>query len=138
MTAGREWTRNTAGLLAGATSKAVDTRRRAELAIQELVVEQRPVNFSAVAERAGVSKTYLYNDAELRKRIDDLRDQRRSRTAQQRQVRVQTDASLKVVIASKDPQLALLRARVKQLEHELALARGQLYAGSAAFGPRIA
>ena len=33
------------------------------------------MNFSAVAERAGVSKTYLYNDAELRKRIDDLRDQ---------------------------------------------------------------
>jgi hypothetical protein len=138
MTAVREWTRNTAGLLAGATSKAVDTRRRAELGIQELVVEQRPVNFSAVAERAGVSKTYLYNDAELRKRVDDLRDQMRTRTAQQRQVRVQTDASLKVVIAAKDRQLALLRARVQQLEGELALARGQLYAGIATFGPPIA
>ena len=35
----------------------VDARRRAELAIHELVVEQRPVNVSALAEHAGVSKT---------------------------------------------------------------------------------
>ena len=123
MTAKREWTRNTAGLRAGATSKAVDARGRAALAIQELVVEQQPVNFSTVAERAGVSKTYLYNDADLRKRIEDLREQRHVRVAQQRQVRVQTDASLKVVIAAKDRQLALLRTRVHQLERELALAR---------------
>ena len=137
MTARREWTRNTAGLLARATSKAIDARRRAELAIQELVVEQRPVSFSAVAERAGLSKTYLYNDAALRKRIEALRDQRCIRTAQQRQARLQTDASLKVVVAAKDQQLALLRIRVKQLERELALARGQLYAASAVFGPPI-
>jgi Family of unknown function (DUF6262) len=138
MTARREWIRNMAGLLAGATSKAVDARRRAELAIQELVVEQRPLNFSTIAERASVSKTYLYNDADLRKRIEDLREQRCMRTARQRQVRVQTDASLKVVIAAKDRQLALLRARVHQLERELALARGQLYAGIATFDPPIA
>jgi Family of unknown function (DUF6262) len=137
MTAGREWTRNTAGLVARATSKAMDARRRAELAIQELVVEQRPVSFSAVAERAGVSKTYLYNGAELRKRIEDLREQRHIRMAQQRQVRVQTDASLKVVIAAKDRQLALLRTRVQQLERELALARGQLYVASSVFDSSI-
>ena len=137
MTARRAWTRNTAGLLARATSKALDARRRAELAIQELVVEQRPVSFSAVAERAGLSKTYLYNDADLRKRIEALRDRRRIRTAQQRQARLQTDASLKVVVAAKDRQLALLRTRVKQLERELALARGQLYAASAIFGPPV-
>ena len=137
MTARREWTRNTAGLRAGATSKAADARRRAELAIEELVVEQRPVNFSTIADRASVSKTYLYNDAALRKRVEALRQHGRIRTAQQRQVRVQTDASLKVVIAAKDRQLALLRARVQQLERELAVARGQLYAGIATFGPPI-
>ena len=137
MTARREWTRNTAGLLARATSKAMNARRRAELAIEELVVEQRPVSFSAVAQCAGVSKTYLYNDAALRQRIEALRDQRRIRTAQQRQARLQTDASLKVVGAAKDRQLAFLRIRVKQLERELALARGQLYAASAIFGPPI-
>jgi len=137
MTARREWTRNTAGLLARATSKAIDARRRAELAIQELVVEQRPVSFSAVAERAGLSKTYLYNDAALRKRIEALRDQRRIRTAQQRQARLQTDASLKVVVAAKDQQLALLRIRVKQLERELALARWERSCSCAVFGPPI-
>src|SRR5260370_41545330 len=107
MTACREWTRNTAGLLARATSKAMDARRRAELALQELVVEQRPVSFSAVAERAGVSKTYLYTDADLRKRLEGLRQHGRIRTAQQRQGRVQTDASLKVVIAPKGLPIAL-------------------------------
>ena len=69
MRARREWTRNTVGLLARATSKATDARRRAEHAIDGLVVEQQPVTFNAVAERAGVSKTSLYNDADLRKRI---------------------------------------------------------------------
>ena len=138
MTARREWTRNTAGLRAGATSKAADARRRAELAIEELVVEQRPVNFSTIADRASVSKTYLYNDAALRKRVEALREHGRIRTAQRRQVRVQTDASLKVVIAAKDRQLADLRARLHQLERELALARGQLYARIATFDPPIA
>jgi Family of unknown function (DUF6262) len=128
MKVGREWTRNTAGLLARATSKATDARRRAEHAIEELVVEQQPVNFSAVAERAGVSKTYLYNDADLRTTIESLRDHRRIRTAQRRQARVQTDTSLKVVIAAKDRQIALLQGRVKQLERELVLVRGQFYA----------
>ena len=137
MRADREWTRNTAGLLARAASKATDARRRAEHAIEGLVVERQPVSFSAVAERAKVSKTYLYSDADLRKRIEGLRQRARIRTAQQRQVRVQTDASLKVIIAAKDRQIALLRARVKQLERELALARGQLYAASAVFGPPI-
>ncbi len=137
MTARREWPRNTAGLLGRATSKAADARRRAEHAVEELVVQHRAVHFSAVADRAGVSKTYLYNDADLRKRIEDLRDQRHIRAAQQRQVRVQTDASLKVVIAAKDRQLALLRTRVHQLERELAVARGQIYAASAAFDPPI-
>ena len=78
-----------------------------------------------------MSKTYLYNDADLRKRIESLRDYRRIQTAQQRQVRVQTDASLKVVIAAKDRQIALLRGRVKQLERELAVARGQAYTSMA-------
>ena len=128
MKVGREWTRNTAGLLARATSKATDARRRTELAIEELFVQQQPVNFSTVAERAGVSKTYLYNDADLRTTIESLRHHRRIRTAQQRQARVQTDTSLKVVIAAKDRQIALLQGRVKQLERELVLVRGQLYA----------
>ncbi len=131
MRAAREWTRNTAGLLARATSKATDARRRAERAIEELVVEQRTVNFSAVAERARLSKTYLYNDPDLRKRIGSLREHKRIRTVQQRQGRVQTDASLKVVIAAKDQQIALLRTRVKQLDRELVLARGQVYASVA-------
>ena len=101
------------------------------------MVEPQLVSFSAVAERGAVSKTYLYNDADLRKRIGGLREHGCLRTAKQRQVHVQTDASLKVVIAAKDRQVALLRARVKQLENELALARGQIYAAGGVFGPSI-
>jgi hypothetical protein len=51
----RSWERNTLGLRAHAQQKAVDTARRTEAAIAQLLKEQCPVNFKMVAETAGIS-----------------------------------------------------------------------------------
>jgi hypothetical protein len=56
----RSWERNTLGLRAHAQQKAVETARRAEAAIAQLLKEQRPVNFKTVAETAGISTAWLY------------------------------------------------------------------------------
>jgi hypothetical protein len=50
------------------------TVARAEKALREMDAEGALVSFQAVAQRAGVSRPWLYTQPELRARIEQLRD----------------------------------------------------------------
>ena len=108
----RSWERNIDGLRAHAQQKAVNTARRAEAAIAQLLKEQRPVNFKTVAETAGISTAWLYGNEALKQRIMHLRVQ------QQPCVQVKIPRSVQASSASKDAMIAALRQRVKKLEEE--------------------
>ena len=62
-----------AGLVAAAKKRHDDTRRRAVAALRRLDSTGEPVNISAVARAAGVSRAWLYRQADLRNMIDQLR-----------------------------------------------------------------
>src|SRR5215468_10734697 len=66
---------NIEGLRKAAQQKAEATRDRAEAAIALLLKEQRPINFKAVAETAGVSTAWLYEHETIKERIIHLRAQ---------------------------------------------------------------
>jgi hypothetical protein len=61
--------RNTNGLAAYARQRALHKQEQVDQAIGQLLAENKPINFNAVATRAGVTKAYLYNHPELRDRI---------------------------------------------------------------------
>lgn len=124
----RSWERTIDGLRAHAQQKALETARRAEAAIAQLLKEQRPINFKTVAETAGISTAWLYGNEVLKQRIMHLRAQRTP--AAQVKIPPREQASS----ASKDAMIAAPRQRIQRLEkenHELKqqveVANGLLY-----------
>lgn len=124
----RSWERNIDGLRAHAQQKAVETARRAEAAVAQLLKEQRPINFKTVTETAGISTAWLYGNEVLKQRIIHLRAQ------QTPAVQVKIPPREQASSASKDAMIAALRQRIQKLEkenHELKqqveVANGLLY-----------
>jgi hypothetical protein len=116
----RSWERNTLGLRAHAQQKTVDTARRAEAAIAQLLKEQRPVNFKTVAQTAGISTAWLYGNEALKQRIRHLRLQ------QVPAVQVKIPPREQASSASKDAMIAALRQRIKKLEEENRMLKQQV------------
>ncbi|HUG84269.1 MAG TPA: DUF6262 family protein [Euzebya sp.] len=60
-------------LAAAAMRRTADTRRRAIAAIRQLDHDGRPVTYAAVANTAGLSRSWLYRQPDLRTEINNLR-----------------------------------------------------------------
>jgi hypothetical protein len=119
--------RNVEGLRKNAQLRHQQALRRAEEGIRSLLQQRRPINFNTVAEVAQVSTAWLYQQGELRQRIEHLRQEPRPSPLPSKN---RSDAS-------KDALLTTLRLRVKQLEAEnrelrqqLEVVYGQLYKNS--------
>ncbi len=69
--------RRTAVLTAAAKAKSEAKAAAADQAIRHLVKKGEPVTFQSVQREAGVSHAFLYANAELRGRIEQLRQQAR-------------------------------------------------------------
>lgn len=119
--------RNTSGLVAHAQRKAQEARERVTEAIDRLVAERTPITFNAVAEAAGVTRAYLYAQADLRDRIDALRERQGQLRSLARRERGRTDKSNDVLLAAKDKRIRELEAEVERLKRELKAALGKLY-----------
>lgn len=95
------------------------TSQKVDEAIQRLVRANENINFNSVASEAGVAKATLYNNQELRERIETLRQQ---------QVHARTPKQIKREIDdnNKDAIIASLKRRIKKLEGEKKELREQL------------
>lgn len=103
--------RNVEGLRHNAQKKREEAFKRTEAAIKQLIKEGRPVNFKTVAETAEVSTAWLYKEAEIKGRIEHLREQG---TRKKKLVPPQQKAS----DASKDAKYQALKQRLQQVEAE--------------------
>jgi len=72
---------NSRHLAAAARDRAQQTRAKALLALRDLEEAGRPVTFEAVARQAGVSRSWLYSQPDIRTKIDQLRARHPSPTA---------------------------------------------------------
>jgi hypothetical protein len=103
--------RNTVAIVALAHQKKVETMKRVEQAIKQLIKQNGRINFNTVANTAGVSKSYLYNHSGFRERIETLRKQ-------QMQVKSPKSVKRRMNDESKDALMEVLRERIKELEHD--------------------
>ena len=69
--------RRTDALRQAARRKSEAKTKAAEAAIRTLVKRDEPITFQSVQREAGVSHAFLYGNADLRGRIERLRDQAR-------------------------------------------------------------
>lgn len=104
--------RNTSGLASSAASKKEATLKKTQAAISELLKANDLINFNTVAEKAGVSKAWLYRETDIADRIKRLRDQQAGQEPKAyREAQRASDASKSALVTT-------LKARVKELESE--------------------
>ncbi|HDX9578284.1 TPA: transposase [Bacillus pseudomycoides] len=100
-------------------SRKATTYQKVDEAIQRLLRASEPINFNSVRNEAGVSKATLYNNQELRERIESLRQQQ-AQAPTPKQMKRQRDDN------NKDAMIDLYKRRIKKLEAENKQLRDQL------------
>lgn len=104
---------NSRHLRAAARRRSTDTRRRAVKALRQLDATGTPITFDTVAREAGVSRSWIYAQTDLRTEIERLRERHRATPSapivpdRQRA----TDASLL-------RRLEAATERIRRLEHD--------------------
>lgn len=87
--------------------RKVNTHKKVDNAIQRLMRANGNINFNSVAEEAGISKATLYNNPEIRKRIESLREQQ-AQVPTLKQVKREMDEN------NKDAIIASLKRKSKK------------------------
>jgi len=96
---------STKGLKEYAKNKTKITLEKVDKAIQELFICNQKINFNSVSNLSGVSKTFLYNNAEIKKRIDGLRYKQSEIVIKQKFKYNKTNKSKDIIIMSKDKKI---------------------------------
>jgi Family of unknown function (DUF6262) len=117
-------------LVLASAAKRRDARARVTRALHAMQRAGEPISFLAVARRAGVSRTYLYDEPELRAQIGQLRGDgppraggvpsperasERSLLARNRAL-LEENQRLREEIGALKGQLAVVYAQMRQLE----------------------
>ncbi len=119
--------KNTQGLRKYAEEKAKITLEKVDKAIRELSLNGEKINFNSVSLSSGVSKTFLYNNKEVRGRIEDLRKKQVSKEMNQRAKYDKTTKSKDIIIMAKGKKIKQLEDENKKLKEQLEILRGKLY-----------
>lgn len=118
---------STKGLKKYAEEKTKITLEKVDKAIRELSLNGEKINFNSVATASRVSKTFLYNNKEIKERIEDLRQRQVSKEINQRAKYDKTAKSKDIIIMAKDKKIKELEEENKKLKEQLEILRGKLY-----------
>jgi Family of unknown function (DUF6262) len=108
-----------------AAKRTLDAEQRVRGAVRELDRQGAAITFAGVAERAQVSRAFLYQHAELRAEIEALRT---AQTAAPPRLPVRqraSDASLRARLRAALDEGQRQRGEIARLREELALAHGR-------------
>ncbi|HEY5845091.1 MAG TPA: DUF6262 family protein [Mycobacterium sp.] len=123
---------NTHHIVTAARHRATATRRRAVAALRRLDNAGQPISFDAVAREGQVSRSWLYNQPDLRAEIERLRTRRASGPTEHRLPDRQraSDTSLLRRLEVTTERNRQLEAENRQLREALAVALGEQRAAS--------
>jgi hypothetical protein len=120
---------NSRHLRAAARRRALGTRDRAVRALRRLDAAGGPITFDTVAREAGVSRSWLYGQPDLRAEIQRLRSRGRSSGSAPVPARQRaSDASLRRRLEAVNAGIRRLREENRQLRQQLGAALGELRA----------
>jgi len=96
-------------------------------AIKTLATNGVKINFNTISKESGVSKNFLYNNDNVKKRIIQLRNQQINHEINQRAKFDKTAKSKDVIIQAKDKKIAKLEKENTQLKLQLQFLQTMLY-----------
>jgi Family of unknown function (DUF6262) len=129
---------NSRHIIAAARRRAAATRKRAVNALRRMDKAGLPITFDALAREADVSRSWLYDQPDLRAEVERLRA-RHGPSASSRPVpdrQRASDASLLRRLESAAERIRHLEAENQQLREALALALGERRAADVRGGTR--
>ena len=109
-----------------AAKRTLEAEQRVRSALRELDRDGAMVTFAAVAERARVSRAFLYQHAELRAEIEALRGADAAAPARVPVRQRASDASLRARLRAALDEGQRQREEIARLREELALAHGRV------------
>jgi hypothetical protein len=112
-------------LLDAAARRTLDAEQRVRGALRELDRQGAAITFAGVAQRAQVSRAFLYQHAELRAEIEALRAADASAPAQLPTPQRASDASLRARLRAALDEGQRQREEIARLREELAVAHGR-------------
>ena len=115
------------GLKKNWQERTTEAREKANKSISELSAQGKSVNFSSVSKLSGCSKNFLYNDKEIREKIENRRKYEVQKEMNQRAKFDVNTSSKDVIITAKDKRIAKLEAENSRLRDEVERLRGKLY-----------
>lgn len=115
------------GLAESDRRRTEETKTKALNAINQLIVSGKKVNFNSVYRHSGISKSFLYEDKEIRTRIEEQRASDVNNEMNKRAKYDKTSHSKDVIIEAKDKRIAKLEEENRKLRIELEHLRGLLY-----------
>jgi uncharacterized protein DUF6262 len=113
-------------LAEAAVKRTLEAEQRVRSALLGLGSEEATVTFAAVAERARVSRAFLYQHAELRTEIEALRAAQAAAPARVPVRQRASDASLRARLRAALDEGQRQREELARLREELALAHGRV------------
>ena len=115
-------------VIAAARRRSATTIKRAVAALRRMEKSGRPITFDAVAREASVSRSWLYNQTDLRAEIERLRARRDPATPDRPVLpdrQRASDASLLRRLTAATDRIKHLEAENNQLRDALAIALGE-------------
>ena len=109
------------------TSRSGDAKSRAFDTIKRMQAEKTPINFNSVHIQSGLSKNYLYNEPEIRKCIEETRQNETQSKKVWHEKYDKTSKSKDVIIDAMKKRMAKLEEENRKLQSEVKLLRGMLY-----------
>lgn len=119
--------KNTEALKLHAQEKTKIALEKVDKAIREMSLKGERINFNSVMTVSGVSKAFLYNNEDVKERIELLRKQEINKEINQRAKTDKTSKSKDIIIMAKDKKIRDLENENKKLKEQLAILRGRLY-----------
>lgn len=105
-----------------------EAKKKVKEAINLLCKEEMDVNFSSIHKQSGVSRSFLYEDVEIRQLIQEHRSSATDSDMNRRAKYDKTSRSKDVIIEAKNKRIAKLDEENQRLKSELEYIRGLLYA----------
>lgn len=119
--------KNIEGLKKYAKYKKEETKKKVDTAIKQLSFSGKNINFNTVSKESGVSKSFLYNDLNVKSRIIELRNKQINTEINQRAKYDKTSKSKDIIIQAKDKRIAELEKENENLKVQLQVLYSKIY-----------
>ena len=103
------------------------TQEKVDKAIQRLIKAQKAINFNSVASESGVTKKTLYDNKDIRERIEILRHQQSQVPTPAQVKRERNDNNKDAIIASLKRKIKRLEEENKELKEQLKVNYAEIY-----------